>query len=67
MKRLTTPMVATGNQQFVAEEALLQSYVVVNTDLDEAFLVTDKEIICKVNVGEIPLVLVAAFYVFNIC
>ena len=31
---------------------------------DEAFLVTDKEI-CKV--GEIPVVLVAAFHVFNIC
>ena len=58
----------TDIQQFVAEKALLQPYVVVNTDLDEVFLVTDKEIICKVNmvnVGKTPVVLVATFYVFN--
>ncbi len=43
----------------------LQPYIVLKGT--EAYLVTDGQVICEVDVNQIPLVLMAAFYVFNIC
>ena len=34
---------------------------------DEAYLVVDKRIIDQVEIGDIPFVLMAAFFVYNIC
>ncbi len=46
-----------------------QPVIVVKGSLQnpkEAFLVADKIHICKIKFGNIPLVLMAAFYVFNV-
>lgn len=33
----------------------------------QAFLVTDCQVVSEVNIMDIPLILMAAFFIFNIC
>ena len=34
---------------------------------EQAFLVTDQNVIMEVNLEEIPLILMSAFFIYNIC
>ena len=38
-----------------------------NKDPEQTFLVMDRKILTEINTEEIPLYLIAVFYVFNIC
>lgn len=48
----------------------LAPYILVSGDYleaEQAFLVTDQRVIMEVNIEDIPLVLMSAFFVYNIC
>ena len=43
-------------------------YVILDEETDQAFLIVDKSLVCEVqNICNIPFVLMAAFFVFNVC
>ena len=53
-----------------AENGNLSPYILIVGDYLEprqAFLVTDRQVVSEVNIVDIPLVLMAAFFIFNIC
>lgn len=65
-----TPIQASLGAQYAAENiSEMAPTIMVKQQLGdvggEAFLVSEREVICKVPVGEIPLYLLSAFYSFN--
>ncbi len=56
----------TDVESIARANSFLQPYIIVKEE--EAYLVTDRQVICKIELNHhIPLVLMAAFYIFNIC
>lgn len=56
--------------EVAATNTNLAPYILVVGDRDEAqqsFLVVDRQVVCETKTEDIPLVLMSAFFVFNVC
>ena len=60
----------TDDIKVIAQNNQSEPYVIVvgnNKSPEQAFLVMDRKILTEINTEEIPIYLIAVFYVFNIC
>ena len=56
--------------KIIAQNNCSEPYVIVvgdNKNPEQAFLVMDRKILTEINTEEIPVCLIAVFYVYNIC
>ena len=63
-------MQVTDDIKVIAQNNHSEPYVIVvgdNTNPEQAFLVMDRKILSEINIEEVPVYLIAVFYVFNIC
>lgn len=47
-----------------------EPYVLVHgsyKDPKQSFLITDRRVVCEVDIKDVPLALMSAFFVYNIC
>lgn len=60
----------TDDIKVIAQNNRSEPYVIVvgnNKNPEQAFLVMDRKILTEIDTQEIPIYLIAVFYVFNIC
>ena len=63
-------MQVTDDIKVIAQNNQSEPYVIVvgnSKNPEQAFLVMDRKILTEINTEEIPVYLIAVFYVFNIC
>ena len=63
-------MQVTDDIKDIARSNKSEPYVIVvgnSENPEQAFLVMDKNILSEINIEDIPVCLLAVFYVFNIC
>ena len=57
-------------ESIAREKGQLQPYILATGDINhhgQLFLIVDQQIVCEVEISQVPLILISAYFVYNIC